>query len=227
MQHVRISVKHLTTVPELAAKLTQSSSVVNTGIWTKPRQPRNGTQPGCPPGAAPATRPETFQNQASCEWRKAHHGLKEHQDGQSCCAARGGQGLQSTQASASRPMGAAMPPRGGEQPHSLPALPWGVATSLSFEGLEREGLSRAALQDQPGQACRTGRVRNAMGAPGTDPLLRECSSRHRPRAGDECRGQTELSTLHNRGLWAPATSTVLCPPCLFYLYFSNLLITIF
>lgn len=71
MQHVHISVKHLTTVPALAAKLTQSSSVVNTGIWTKPRQPRNGTQPGWLPGAAPATRPETFQNWASCEQRKA------------------------------------------------------------------------------------------------------------------------------------------------------------
>lgn len=131
MQHVQISVKHLTTVPALAAKLTQSSSVVNIGIWTKPRQPRNGTQPGCLPGAAPATRPETFQNRASCEQRKAHPGLKEHQDGQSCHAVRGEEGLESTQAKASRPVGDAMPPRGGEQPQRLPALPWGVVTSSS------------------------------------------------------------------------------------------------
>lgn len=42
-----------------------------------------------------------------------------------------------------------------------------------------------------------------------------------------CRGQTEPHTPHTRGLWGPATHTLLCPPCLFYLYFSNLLITIF
>lgn len=126
MQHVQISVKHLTTVPALAAKLTQSSSVVNTGIWTKPRQPRNGTQPGYLPGAAPATRPETFQNWASCEQRKAHPGLK---DGQSCHAVQGGEGMESTQARASGPVGAAVPPQGGEPSQSLPALSWGVATS--------------------------------------------------------------------------------------------------
>lgn len=45
MQHARISVKHLTTVLMLAAKLIQSGSVVNTGIWTKPRQPGMANSP--------------------------------------------------------------------------------------------------------------------------------------------------------------------------------------
>lgn len=123
MQHVQISLKHLTTVPALAAKLTQSSSVVNTGIWTKPRQPRNGTQSGCLPGAALATRPETFQNRASCEQRKAHPGLKEHQDGQSCHAEQEGEGLESTQARASRPVGAAMPHGVGSSPRACLLCP--------------------------------------------------------------------------------------------------------
>lgn len=120
-----------------------------------------------------------------------------------------------------------MPPQGGEQPHSLPAVPWGVATPLSFEGLKQEGLSRAASQDQLWAGMQDWQGQEHHSSPGTDLLLQECSSRHRPCAGDECRGQTEPSTPHTRGIWGPTTYTALCPPCLFYLYFSNLLITIF
>lgn len=53
MQHARISVKHLTTVLALAAKLIQSSSVVNTGIWTKPRQPQEWQTAWPPAGELP------------------------------------------------------------------------------------------------------------------------------------------------------------------------------
>lgn len=180
MQHVRISVKHLTTVPELAAKLTQSSSVINTGIWTK--QPRNGTQPGCPPGAALATRPETFQNWASCERRKANPGLNEQQDGQSCRVARGGEGLESTQSRTSRPVGAAMPSRSGEHPQSLPALCWGVVApshrGAGARGTEQSSLTGPVLGRDAGLAGSGPSQFLPPAVPGTDPLLRERSSRH-------------------------------------------------
>lgn len=51
-QHARLPGKHLTTVLTLAAKLTQSGSVVNTGIWTEPRNGWAGLPAGRCQGCA-------------------------------------------------------------------------------------------------------------------------------------------------------------------------------
>lgn len=84
MQHARISVKHLTTVLTLAAKLIQSGSVVNTGIWTKPRQPGEWQTAWPSAGELPGLHDPwgllkpLLQAPVPQEGRKASAGLWEH-----------------------------------------------------------------------------------------------------------------------------------------------------
>jgi len=99
MQHARISVKHLTTVLMLAAKLIQSSSVVNTGIWTKPRQP--GERQRAWPSAGSCrgcTTPGASQNlfcRSGCHGRGGTQRQQQDHQGQGelpCCQGRNGSG---------------------------------------------------------------------------------------------------------------------------------------
>lgn len=134
MQHARISVKHLTTVLTLAAKLIQSGSVVNTGIWTKPRQPREWQTAWPLAGELPGLHDPwgllklLLQARVPWEGRKAAAELREHWGPRELLCCRGRSRAESTQARATSPAGTSEDHAGREQPRSPPAWSWGPAT---------------------------------------------------------------------------------------------------
>lgn len=219
MQHARISVKHLTTVLMLAAKLIQSGSVVNTGIWTKPRQPGMANSP-----TAGSCRAAPLQGllkpllQAWVPWERgwqllgcrdtgvAAAGPRGHGDSESCRAAKE-EGLKS-RARATSPGELLCP-----QPHGHVPGPRGTATPQPGDLLSGAGgtgqtssIARAAVGLRaavPGPGRPGGAVQARSPRGNTEAKL--------PRA---CNGTGLALHIHS-------------PPCFFYLYFSNLLITLF
>lgn len=193
MQHARISVKHLTTVPTAAAKLPPTSSVVSTGIWTTPRSAGNGERPGLRLGSSrglPARPLEPFTTPGA-----------------------GG----STQGA-----GRGQPPRhrgrgaGGCGALQGPGRRHQVDPSCSVTSATAPG---------PGPATAGSGVAAGGGpAPGC-PLPR--SGQRAVGHGKAPRRWAEWSWGQRGSAGAQQHTHVSCPPCLFYLYFSNLLIASF
>lgn len=160
MQHAQISVKHLTTVLTLAAKLIQSGSVVNTGIWTKPRQLREWQTAWPLAGELPGLHDPwgllklLLQARVLWEGRKAAAGLWEHWGPRELLCCRGRSRAESTQARATSPAGTSEDHAGREQPWSPPAWSWGPVTPSHKAGGDRPDQHQTQLLPDGAQDCR-------------------------------------------------------------------------
>lgn len=220
-QHARLPGKHLTTALTL---LPNQFRAAPSPAQTYGASPGNGERPGQQPGSRGLPTPGAFKTSSAGAGRQPRLRQRRGPGGPLC---RGREGLK-LPGESHGPSRAAVrrAARGSEQPRSPPARPRGPATRCHCAGRggppgpHRTPVTAHRAQGRRGDPAAAGlRGRRRSGAPrqlpgcsaGQSPVLALGTPRHSTRV---------------RPL-GPGCSQFSCPPCLFYLYFSNLLITLF